>query len=132
MGLFAGTMGQLIIVELFVLIIWIKVFTVSVKSRNPSLSYRRLLLTSIGLVLNAISITAIISFRLYEYVQGLVPFIWGLTVFYAVLALGNFMFIVSASLGTDGKMLKWFLVASAVWSSLVFFLITTGIGVPLW
>ena len=115
MNFFAATLGQLIIVEIFVLTIWLKVFFATVKQKEDTVEYRRLLMTSLGLVLNAISISGMIAFRLYEYAVGLWPFVPGVVIFYVIMSIGNFMFIVSAVIGTDSKMLKIFLSVSVLW-----------------
>lgn len=110
-----GVIGELILVEAFVFWIWIKVFIDAVKSRDGSISQKKLLLTSLGLVLNAVAIFGIMSFRLSALLTNQWPFLWGITAFYVMLSLGNFMFIVSASLGESTKMLKLFLFTTLAW-----------------
>ncbi len=121
MNIYAGTLGQLVIVEGFVLYIWFKVLLETMRERDvktPTLrtSYNKLLLTSIGLVLNAAAITGIIGFRIYELLSGNWPFVWGITAFYVTLALGNVMFILSASIGSNMRLIKVFAVVTVLWT----------------
>ena len=126
MNFYIGTLGQLVIVELFVFWIWLKVLFETVKTRDTisSLAHRKLLLTSLGLVLNAIAIGGIMGVRLQQLAIGFQPFTWAIVTFYVMLGLGNFMFIVSASIGSNLKLLKAFIVVTALWT---IFIATIGV-----
>lgn len=119
MNLIVGTIGQLVIVELFVFYIWLKVLLDTTKARDNSLAGRKLLLTSLGLVLNALALTGIMAYRLFELVTGNWPFVLGIVVFYVVLVIGNILFILSASIGGNQRMLKAFLVTTGLWLAYV-------------
>lgn len=123
MSVYAGTIGQLVIVEIFVFWIWLKVFFETVKrGENISvLAHRKLLLTSLGLVLNAIAIIGIMGVRIKQLVDGSWPFIWSLVLFYVILAIGNFLFIASASIGSNLKLLKWFIFTTMAWTAIVIY-----------
>lgn len=115
-----GTLGELILVEIFVFYIWLKVLIDAVKNREPGIVHKRLLMTSLGLVLNAVAIGGIIMIRVQQLVSGDWPFIWEVVVFYVILALANFMFILSAALGTNAKILKIFIGTTVIWTAVVF------------
>lgn len=121
MSLYAGTLGQLVIVEVFVFWIWLKVFLETVKRGDnvTILAHRKLLLTSLGLVFNAIAIIGIMGVRIKQLVDESWPFVWSLVAFYVILAIGNFLFIVSASIGSNLKLLKWFIAATMAWTAIV-------------
>lgn len=122
MNVYTGTLGQLVIVEFFVLLIWLKVLFDVIRVNDNSVIGRRLLLTSLGLVLNAGAIIGIMSFRIYELIQDKWPFIWGIVAFYMMLACGNILFIVSATLGNNTRYLKAFVITTLAWSGFVFYL----------
>lgn len=124
MNIYTGTIGQLIIVELFVLWIWFKVLIDAVKARDSSLNAKRLLMTSLGLVLNAVAIGGLMVVRLYQYYYTGMPYISGVIVFYVILAVSNFLFILSASIGKTPKLFYWFVATTVLWTLLtVWFLI---------
>lgn len=115
MNLYAGILGELVIVEFFVFLIWLKVLLEVIKDKNGGLPIKRLLLTSLGLLLNAVAIMGIMAYRIYELVIGNWPFVWGIVVFYAVLTASNVLFIVAATLGKNPRLLQWFLLLSFLW-----------------
>lgn len=115
MSVYAATLGELIIIEGFVFWLWLQVLAKSIIARDGTAEAKKVLLTSIGLVLNALAIFGIISWRVYELVTGYWPFVWGVVAFYVMLAIGNVMFILSASLGGNLRLLKCFLLATGVW-----------------
>lgn len=117
-----GTLGELILVELFVFYIWIKVLFEAVRKREPSIGHKKLLITSVGLVLNAAAIAGIIGIRIMQLLNHEWPFIWEVTIFYVMLALGGFMFIVSAAIGTNARLLRLFLIATAIWTTFIAYL----------
>jgi hypothetical protein len=119
MNIYAGTLGQLVIVEVFVFFIWVRVLLDAVKAKDNTLAAKRLLLTSIGLVFNAAAITGIMVMRIWELVTNNWPFVWGIVAFYILLAAGNILFIVSACLGRNTKLLQAFLVATFIWTAYV-------------
>ncbi len=63
----------------------------------------------------------IMSFRIYELIQDRWPFVWGVVSFYMILAAGNIMFIVAATLGRSTRFLKAFVVTIVLWSLYVLY-----------
>lgn len=119
MTLFIATVGELVIVQLCVLWIWLKVLIDAVKYKQDTVSNQRLLFTSIGLVLNAISIIGLMGFRMVEYITGYWPFVPAIVSCYALLALGNIMFIISAAIGSpNARTLKMFIFLTIIWTIL--------------
>lgn len=116
MNIYAGTLGQLIIVELFVFFIWLRVLFDAVKAKENSVAQKRLLLTSLGLVFNAAAITGIMAIRVMQLIEDEWPFIWGIIAFYVLLAAGNILFIISACLGRNTGLLKAFVVVTVLWT----------------
>ena len=119
MNIYAGTLGQLVIVEVFVFFIWFRVLIDALSSKDNSLTAKRLLLTSIGLVFNAAAITGIMIMRIYELLTNNWPFVWGIVAFYILLCAGNILFIVSACLGRNTKLLQAFLAVTGIWTAYV-------------
>lgn len=121
MNIYVGTLGELVIVEIFVFIIWLRVLIDASTAEAATISSKRLLLTSVGLVFNAFAITGIMVIRAFQLKAGLTPFIWPITVLYSVLAVGNILFIVAASLGQSPRLIKAFVVITVLWSIYVMF-----------
>ena len=121
MDIYAGTLGQLVIVEVFVFFIWFRVLIDAVKAKDNTIAAKRLLLTSIGLVFNAAAITGIMIMRIWELMTNNWPFVWGIVAFYILLAAGNILFIVSACLGRNTKLLQMFLAVTALWTGYVLY-----------
>ncbi len=124
MNFYAGTLGQLLIVELFVLWIWFRVLLETMNERDVTTrelktSYRKLLLTAGGLVLNALAIAGVMMFRISEFLNSNWPFATGVVPFYALLVIGNFMFMLSACLGNNTNLLKIFAVVTAIWTTFI-------------
>lgn len=124
MNFYAGTLVELVIVELFVLWIWVQVLIDTVRektiaTRQLQTNYRKLLLTSIGLVCNAIAIVGIISLRIHELLTGNWPFVMAVAAFYIMLAFGSFLLILSAAIGTSMRLIKIFFIVSAIWTFIV-------------
>lgn len=117
MNFFIATVGELVIVELCVLWIWLKVLVDAVRNNGVTIAHRKLLLTSMGLVLNAVAITGLMAFRLVEYLTNHLPMITGIIICYTILVLGNILFIVSAAIGSDNmRTLKTFILLTIVWT----------------
>lgn len=121
LDLYSGTMGQLVIVQFFVFWIWFKVMLEAIRTNDNSIINKRLVLTSIGLVLNSTAITGVMVFRIHELITGFWPFVWGVTVFYILMAAGGMCLIVAASLGTNARLLKAFVLVSVVWTIIVLY-----------
>ena len=122
---YSGSLVTLVIVCAFVIAIWLRVLLDVVRSHDTTILGRRLLLTSLGLVLNAVAILGIMAYRIWELIQDRWPFVWGVVAFYVLLAIGNIMFILSASLGTKATLLKWFVITLAIWLFILFIGILT-------
>lgn len=124
MDFLIATIGELVIVELCVLWIWLKVLIDAIRNRDVApmdrknvVAHRRLLLTSLGLVFNATAITGIMAFRMAEYLSDFWPFVPGIVVCYILLAIGNIMFIISAALATPHTgVLKTFIMTTLLWT----------------
>lgn len=121
MNLYSGTLGQLVIVEAFVFYIWLKVLLDAVKQRDGSLAHKKLLLTSLGLVMNAAAIAGIMAVRIDQLLTNSWPFVWALVPFYVMLAVANFLLIVAASVGSNTRLLKLFFATTAVWTAYILF-----------
>ena len=119
MDIYSGTLGQLVIVEVFVFFIWFRVLLDAVKSKGADIPHKRLLLTSLGLVLNAASITGIMTVRIYQLINLHNSFSWSIIIFYAVLATGNILFIVAACIGRSARLLKAFVLVTVLWTAFV-------------
>ena len=120
MSFHAATIGQLLIVEAFVLIIWLKVFVYTIKNQPPNPQYAKLLTTSSGLVISSLAIFFLMVIRAYElYYQ--IEYKKLILACYAVLAFGSFLFIVSASIGNSWKQVKLFVLVSFAWTSIYIF-----------
>ena len=132
MNIFVATVGELVIVELCVLWIWLKVLLDSLKSGSAALDHRRLLLTSIGLVFNSVAITGIMAFRLVEYLAKFWPFVPGIVACYILLATGNIMFIISAAIGSpNARTLKVFILVTTLWTLACFIMYNLGLDLKL-
>lgn len=116
MNFYIGTLGQVIIVELFVLAIWLKLLFENIRDRTNTLLHRRLLLTSLGLVINAIAVVGIMSFRTYELILGHWPYVPMVAIFFVLLGAGNFLFIVAACLGRGTNLIKGFVIVTLLWT----------------
>lgn len=128
MNLYVGTIGELVIIELFVVWIWFQVLLETMRDRNvfdrPSLTtYNKLFLTSLGLVLNAVAITGIMAIRFLELLDKPIPFLSLILICYIVLAFGNFMFILSSAIRSNMRLLKVFAAVTVIWTAIVFFFI---------
>lgn len=121
MGIYAGTLGELIIVELFVFFIWLRVLVAAVRSKEDTVAQRRFLLTSLGLVFNAAAIAGIMTVRVYQLLVLGNPFSFAILLFYGVLAVGNILFIVAACIGRSATLLKAFVVVTILWTAYVCF-----------
>lgn len=115
MSFYAGVLGEILIVELFVLIIWLKVLFETVAARDNSLAGRKLLLTSSGLVINAFAVVGVMLTRAYELRVGHWPYVPYVSAFFALLGIAGFLWIISASLGNSTRLLKGFLLVSGLW-----------------
>ena len=122
MSFLVGTLGELLIIQAFVLFIWLRVLfeTIKYKDEENKKEFRRVLLTSIGLVFNAVSVIGLIGFRLHEYIEGNWPFVAGLSAFYGVQAAGGILFIITASFDNKLTTLRLFTLATAIWTFIVF------------
>jgi hypothetical protein len=125
MNLYVGTLGELIIVEAFVFTIWVRVLLDAIAIKNASVSARKLLLTSYGLVFNAFAIGGIMLVRAIQLSISGSPnntFIWPITVLYAILAVGNILFIISAAIGQKPQIIKMFILLSLTWCGICVYL----------
>ncbi len=125
MNVYAGTLGQLVIVELFVLWIWFQVLLdtmrdKSVTDRQTRTSYNKLFLTSLGLVLNSIAISGIMVVRAIELVAAQ-TYILPIVAFYVLLAVAAFLLILSASIGTSTRLVKVFVAVTVIWTAYIAF-----------
>lgn len=122
--LYIGTLGELIIIELFVLWIWIRVLLDTIRDKKvvsvtTQTSYNKLFITSMGLVCNALAIAGIMVIRYLEMSVPNMPTLGALVVFYVLLAIGNFMFILSAAIGSNMKLVKVFIVITICWTAML-------------
>lgn len=115
MTFYVSTIGQLLIIEAFVFFIWCKVMFDSMKSGDGSLGHKKVLLTSIGLVISSAAVFGIMAVRLYETEHDGVHVLWAVTLFYVMLAIGNFLLLISAALGTKSRIVYAFLTVSILW-----------------
>lgn len=122
MNFYAATLGQLIITEAFVFFIWLRVLIAALKSRDNSVYGRKLLLTSIGLVVTAIAMFGISASRSVEYFFG-VRIVVAVTGFYSALVVGSFLFILSAAIENSYKIVLAFFVATGLWTGLYLFMV---------
>jgi len=122
MTIYIGLVGELILVEIFVFLIWLRVLFDAVVLSEPTVAAKRLLLTSLGLVFNAFSITGIMTIRAFQLSMGTHVFILPISIFYTVLAIGNILFIISASLGESPRLIKAFVLLTILWAAMVCFL----------
>jgi hypothetical protein len=113
---YAGTLGELVIAELCVLWIWFKVMIDALKSNDGTIINRRLVLISIGLVLNSVAITGVMAFRIHELITGNWPFVWGVVAFYLLMAAAALCLLVAASIGTSARLLKVFVLLTVLWT----------------
>lgn len=120
MTFYSATLGELLIIEIFVFFIWAQVLLDAVKSNDHSLRAKKLLLTSLALVLSSIAVAGIMSFRLYELTVYFEPYIWAIVGLYVMLAVSGFLLMVSASIGQSTKTLKLFFVVSGLWTAYCF------------
>lgn len=120
MSFYLATVGELAIIEAFVFFIWYKVMLSAVEGNDGTLSQKKLLMTSVGLVLSSLAVFGIMGLRLYELQYGLTT-LWPISVLYVMLATGNFILMISAALGKRTNLLKWFLLFTFVWTAFVLF-----------
>ena len=121
MNFYAATLVELLIIELFVFGIWFKVLLEAMRTRDGSMSAKKLLLTSIGLVLSSVAVAGIMGFRIYELTIVHRPFVWAIVTFYIMLAIGGFLFMLSATIGESTRLLKSFTVVTAIWTLVAFY-----------
>ena len=117
MSFHAATIGQLLIVEAFVFFIWIRVFIWTLKDEPPNPQHAKLLATSSGLVITSFAVTALMLIRaveLYKEVDNDIAVI----ATYCLLAFGNFLFIVSASINNNWKQAKLFAIVTLIWTGI--------------
>jgi len=116
MSFYVGTVGELVIIEAFVFLIWLKVLFSAVSVKDGALAHKKLLLTSIGLVLSSAAVFGIMGVRIYELEHPLTGPLWAVSIFYVLLGSGNFILLVSASLGTNSKIIRAFLAVTVLWT----------------
>lgn len=116
MTFYAATLGQLIIVELFVFFIWLRVLFWTIRDERESPRYLKLLTTSIGLVVSSLAVFGIITTRAAELIKQ-TEYMPSIMIFFIMLAIGNFMFLVSASIGNGWRQVQIFLAVSGVWTA---------------
>jgi len=129
MNFFVATLGEVVIVQVCVLAIWLRVLFGVTKVTNIDIEYKRLVLTSLGLVLNAAAIGGIILSRAYQFTTGNWPFVAGLSVLYGILSASGFLFIVAASLNGKLGILKMFFVLTFTWTAFCLIDFFFGFGV---
>lgn len=114
--MYAATLGELLIVEAFVFCIWLRVLILAIQSKDGTATGKKLLLTSIGLVVTSLAIFGIISSRAYEYFYR-VPALAAVTACYVALTIGSFLFLLAAAIENSYKIIILFFMASAAWVS---------------
>jgi hypothetical protein len=117
MSFYAAVLGEIFIVFVFVFIIWLKVLVEAIGAKDNTLSGRKLLITSSGLVINAFAVAGIMVTRAYELRIGAWPYVPYVSAFFVMLGIAGFLWIISASLGNSTRLLKAFLVVSGLWVS---------------
>jgi hypothetical protein len=115
MSFYAATLVELLIVETFVFFIWLKVLMAAVRQRDNSAIGRKLMITSIGLVITSVSVFGVVAARVSEYYMKTNP-ILAVTGFYMAMAIGGFLFIISAAIENSYKLVIAFFVATAIWT----------------
>lgn len=120
MTFYAATLVELLIIELFVLVIWFRVLLEALASNDGSLSGKKVVLTSIGLVLSSVAVGGIMTFRIYELTALRNPFVSIITIFYVTLAISGFLFMLSAAIGTNTKLIRMFASVSVIWTAYCF------------
>jgi hypothetical protein len=118
MSFYAATLGEIFIVQIFVFIIWLKVLFEAMRSRDNSVSGRKFLLTASGLVINSLAIAAIMAFRFWELITNHWPYVPAISGFFVMLGVAGFLWIIGATIGQSTRLLKAFLVTSALWTAL--------------
>lgn len=125
MNFYAATLGELLIVEAFVFYIWLKVLLSAVSVKDNTVTGKKLLLTSVGLVVTSIAIFGIMAARSAEYFfQARV--MTAVTAFYAALAIGGFLFMVSAAIEHSFKQIKLFFLATGLWTAFYLYMAWFG------
>lgn len=120
MSFYVATLGELLIVEAFVFFIWLKVFFNVASVKPDSLESRKILITSIGLLLTSLAVFGIIVSRVLELVYEHV-YIIAITSFYVTLSIGNFMFMIAAAIENSFSQIKLFILITILWSMLYLF-----------
>lgn len=121
MTFYAATLVEVLIIELFVFGIWFKVLLDSIAVKEASVSSKKLILTSVGLVISSLAVSGIVAFRIYEALDH-EPNLWAITSFYVLIAASGFMFLVSACIGRNNKLIKLFLLISLIWTVIAAYL----------
>jgi hypothetical protein len=115
MNFYAGVLGEIFIVEFFVFIIWLRVLVDAISAKDKTVAGRKFLLTSIGLLINAFAVGALMIFRAYELQTGQWPYVPYVSAFFVMLGIAGFLWILAASIAGSTKLLKAFLICSAMW-----------------
>lgn len=116
MGFYMATLVELLIVEAFVFFIWLRVLTGAVRERDHSKVGKKLLLTSVGLVITSLAIFGIISVRVAE-VYYKIDALFAVNGFYIALAAGSILFIISAAIENSYRIIWLFFGISAAWTA---------------
>jgi hypothetical protein len=91
MSFYAGVLGEIFIVFIFVFVIWLRVLFEAIIVHDNSLVGRRLLLTSSGLVINAFAVSGIMVTRAYELLIGHWPYVQYVSGFFVMLGVAGFL-----------------------------------------
>lgn len=118
MSFYAATVGELLIICTFGFVLWLKALIAAFVAKDQvSNTARKVKITSLGIVLVCLSVGGIMAYRVYELATGFWPFVWGIIPFYMLLGAGNICFIISATIGGDKRLFKWFVGATVVWTA---------------
>jgi hypothetical protein len=114
MTIYKMMLGSILLTSLFVFTIWLRVFWQAVKEPNTSITHSKLVITSIGLIINSLSILMVIICRVYNVYNpiDLTPFI---NACYLGMIVSDILFLFSASLGRTLKETTIALTILAVW-----------------
>jgi hypothetical protein len=114
MDIYTAMLGGVFISSVFVFCIWINVFVKAWHEPTNNLTHTKLMITSIGLIINSLSILMVMVCRIYGLFNtiNLEPFI---NACYAGMVFSDLLFLMSASIGKDLKYVKIFCCVLFVW-----------------
>lgn len=116
MTFYLGTLVELLIVEAFVFFIWLGVMRDAIGARSASLASKKLVLTSVGLVITSLAIFGIIGVRVAETYYKFNS-LYAVNGFYVMLAVGSALFIIAAAIDKSFRMIWLFAATSFMWTA---------------